>query len=433
MSDPTAKIREKIIDSVVPGSSPLGQSVQKAKEDAQAQLATDEANNLVLQRPAPVLPQEAAAFVNPVAPAQVPATQEFINPGQTQATPQRAPADLSGLQVASNLTAPAIGVPDQSKELNSYFSNHDANLASFQSEEQKLLAEKSAAIQAKIDEDDKNVEKIEPKGFFTGKSTWQKILGGVGMFLGSLTSEGAKNVASIIDNEINRDIEAQKANIKLKQDKSDKNFQRLMDRYGSQEAALLAKKRDAFSMLDVHLKKLELNARNAETKARLAQGREELALKKQAIGVDLLKASLKQNQEAAKGMIPGFSGSNQNPTIVKDLTERIAAQRSANSSIDQLENLLKEGSLIGKNRELAVQVREKLAADMAKAMFGRSSDSELEVARGLIPDVTSIMQRGSVDKDLLENLRKKLAEDVRVAAEAAGFTQIVPVGARKIQ
>jgi hypothetical protein len=433
MADPTKTTRDAVAKAVIPDNSPLGKSLEEDRLRAQEQLAADEANNLVEVRPAAVIPQEAQAFASPQAIPQAPGQlQTFVNPAAPQVQPQRAPADLAATGISSQ-EVPAVTMPDQSKEANGAFNTINTQTTALDSQVDALQKQKAADIEKKIAEDDANVTKIEPHGFFHGKSTWQKILGGVGMFLGSITPEGARNVANIIDTEINRDIDAQKTNIKLKQDKSDKNFQRLMDRYGSQEAALLAKKRDAFTMLDLHLKKLELNARNAETRARLQQGRQEIELKKQAIGVDLYKASLTAGKEAQKGMLAGFKGNNQNPAIVKDLTERVTAQKSASNTIQKLEGLLKDGALIGTNRALAQQLREDLAADIAKAKFGRSSDSELEVARSLIPDVTSLTQRGSVDKALFSSLKNKIAQDVEAAASAAGYSRELPVGAQKIQ
>jgi hypothetical protein len=356
---------------------------------------------------------------------------EFINPGQPQTDPARTVANIAPEAAQAAPVAPAL--PGQEGQIDGAFNALNDRTKELDSQLDNVLKQREAEIATKIAEDDKNVDKIEPKDFFAGKSTWQKVLGGIGMFLGSITPEGAKNVANIIDREITRDIETQKTNIKLKQDKADQRFKLLMDKYGTQEAALIAKKRDAFGMLDAHLKKLELNARNSETRERLSQGRQEIALKREALSNELTKAYLAANKEAQKGMINGYQGSNQNPTIVKELTDRVSAKNSALASITRLEGLLKKGALVGQDAAVAKQVREDLAAAIAKAKFGRSSDSELEVARGLIPDITSVMQRGSTDKELFKSLKKQLDVDVDAAASAAGYSRALPAGARKIQ
>lgn len=425
MADPTSEIRKAVTEKILPKGSPLRKSIEadyKAKEE---QLIADEANNFVMQRDPVNLPADANAFVNPVIPQTPAAPTEFVNPGQPQADSVRSIASAPPTLPVSP------GVTDRTPEINQGFDAYQTQSAAIDSDIQKVQQERQAALD-RLAEDDANLPKVEPKGFFTGKNTWQKVLGGVGLFLSSFTPEGARNVANIIDKEIERDMDAQKTNIKLQQDKNNKDYQRMIEKYGSQEAALLAKKRDAFGLLDLHMKKLEMASRNEETRARISQGREEINLKREALTNELLKAHLSANKEAQKGMIPGFQGSNQNPAIVKDITERVTAQKAANKSLEQLEELLSKGARVGENAALANQIRDKAAADLAKAMFGRSSDSELEQARNLIPDVTSMMQRGSVDKTLLKNLKQKLAQEVKIAAETAGFTQNVP-SARKVQ
>lgn len=410
-----------------PDLSKLPAEMQK-RED---QLAADEANNLVLQRDPVALPAEAQAFTNPV-PAEAP-TQQFVNPSAPAAT--RAPADAGG--IPASVPAPAVAAPtapDQTKALNDVSAKYEAAANDTQTQIDKLNQERMAAIDKHMADDEKNVEKVKPTELFAGKATWQKILGGVGMFLGSITPEGAKNVANMIDKEIERDQQLQLNNIKLKRDKGDRHYQNLLQKYGSQEAALLAKKKDAYTALGFHVQKLELASRNAETRARLAQGAQEIELKKQAINVDLQKAALAAQQAYNKGAVPGYQGQNQNPTIVKDFTERVTAKNSAMNKITQLEELLKKGALTPgtENYKLAQQIRTDLGADIAKAKFGRSSDSELGISMGLIPDITSLTQRGSVDEKLLKNLRTTISKDVDAAAAAAGFTKPTVATARKM-
>lgn len=429
--DPTKDTRRAVAEAVVPKKSPLGQSLEEQRIKEEEQLAIDEANNLVMQRGPVQLPEEAQNFVNPEITQSQPQEVQFVSQGQ--ATPQRSVATEVPLQ--SPASSPIQVTPDVPVVDTSAIDTVGNATRNIDQEIARINEERAAAIQKKIDEDAQNVDKIEPKNFFTGKSTWQKILGGVGLFLGSITPEGARNVANIIDKEIERDIEAQKMNIKLKRDTQNANYEKLLQKYGSQEGALLAKKKSAYEMLDLHLKKLELSSRNAETRARLSQGREELDLKRQSLNQELMKEMMKQTQEAKKGSLIGYQGTNSDPAIVRGLVEQQSAMQRANSTLSDLENLLKEGSKnpFGANKALAEQTRDKLAADMAKAMFGRSSDSELAVAKGLIPDVSSWTQRGGIDKKLLDNLRTRMQKDFDISARAAGYSRPSVPGARKIQ
>jgi hypothetical protein len=383
-------------------------------------------------KPAPA-PQEIAGQVEQIANAPVaPQPQEtFVNPN--------APAERNIATTAPEIpqaaqpAAPAIDVPAIPTN---QFADQEKLINDIGSQEQKLHEERAKLIQKQIEDDEKAAEIIEPKGFFEGKSTWQKILGGIGMFLGSITPEGARNVASMVEKEINRDIEAQKANIKLKQDKKDKRFQMMIQKYGSEEAALLAKKKTAFDLLDLQLKKLEMNARNAETRARLSMGREELNLKRQELAVRTGEAMMKAQKESSKGAIPGYIGSNQNPAMVKEVADRVAAGKAANALIDELEGLLKSGATVpfSDKRKLAQQSIDALAAEIAKSQAGgKYSDFEYEKARGMIPDITSLLQAKSVDKSLLAGLRAKVNKNVDSYASTAGYRRGQVSGAREIK
>lgn len=433
-----SKLSEAKGKSVIPDSLLASQNNQIATR--QNQIASDVAHQSepVMLRD-PNLPPEVAAFANPAAiaapagRAPADASGGFIDPN---AASQAAQAPSIAPQVESPVatTGQELGIPEQTSAINQAHNVYEKQAVDTQAQIDALNKERQDAIQKRMDADDQEVEKVKPTDIFAGKATWQKILGGVGMFLGSITPEGARNVANMIDKEIDRDQQLQLNNIKLKRDKDDRHYQNLLQKYGSQEAALLAKKRDAYTALGLHVNKLEAAAKGAMARQQLGLAKEEIALKRQELGVKQILATQAAHKEQSKGGLPGYQGMNQNPTVVKDMTDSVAAQRAANNTITQLEGLLDQGALnpLGENYAKAQQLRESLAADLAKAMFGRSSDSELEVARRLIPDITSFTQRGAVDKSLFKNLKDKLAKDVDSRAQAAGFSKVQPFGARKI-
>lgn len=381
-------------------------------------------------QPVPSPEELSAQVANPPVQPQSAPQESFINPGeepvrQVASAPAQMPAEVP------TATTPVSPAPAQ----DDFMQAREKEIADVGAQEQRLHQERAAAIQKKLDEDEAMVDKIEPKDFFEGKSTWQKVLGGIGMFVGSITPEGARNVANIVEKEINRDLEAQKTNLKLKQNKADKRFQLLIQKYGSEEAALLAKKKTAFDLLDSRLKRMEMAAKSDEARARISIGREELQIKRDQLKLEAGKAMMKAQQDQNKGSIPGYLGSNQNPAIVKEATERTSAAKSAQSTISKLESLLQEGSLapLSSNRATAKQLRQSLAADLAKAMFGRSSDAELEMALDLIPDITSLTQGKAVDKKLFNSLRNKLATDLDAYLSTAGFSRARVPGAREIK
>ena len=291
--------------------------------------------------PAVAAEPNAEDVVNPAFPVQqeVATSQSaFVNPSQA-VEPQRGVATA-----APTMQAPAAAqapIPDNTDVGTKAIDDYSKSAAGMDDQLAKIQQERSAAIMAKLEEDEKDVQKIEPKSYFEGKNTWQKVLGGVGMFLGSITPEGARNVASIIEKEINRDVEAQKLNIKLKQDKKNSSYQKLLQKYGSDEAAILAKKKGAYDLLDMHLKKLEMVAKNQETRARLSMGREELQLKRDDNKIKMLELLGKQNKEIAKGSIPGYSGAPLDPTAKKELAAAVSSADTIKSSLSELKTLVK--------------------------------------------------------------------------------------------
>lgn len=436
--DPTSKNREAL-KSIVPSSTPLGQSFDKSKKETEDQLAVDEANNLVMAREEIPLPAEAQAFARPVisgrAPGDLGMGEEFINPSAP--TPAAAPVTTSAAPQAA-APAPSPGIPDQSAEMNKGFNAYEQAASDTQAQIDKLNQEKAAAIQKNIEDDEKAVEQINPTDIFAGKATWQKILGGIGMFLGSITPEGARNVASFIDKEIERDQNLQRTNIKLRQDKKDKHFQNLMQKFGSEETALLAKKKDAYTVLGLHMQKLELASRNAETRARMAQGREQIELQKQQLNQQLFAAVQKQAEKQQEGAVAGYSGSIKDPVAARDFRTQVAEVPGVLSEIKNLKDINNKfmgGALSPEARASAQQSQTLLIGKMRTALIGPGTvnESEYKLLRDAISNPTDFFSLGSSNKLKLEKLEAAYKNKMDANAKAYGLQKIMPQGARKIE
>lgn len=436
--DPTQRNRDALASAarkVLPSKSPLSKSLEEQDIREQEQLAIDEANNYITPRPAVNMPMEIQKAVDPsLAIKDLPVAPEgsFVNPNAVVAQESRTPANTFLEPMAPN--APAVPmIPNQTAQIDQAVANYE-NMANETGEKVATLQEQKAqAIQAKMDEDDKNVDKIEPRGFFHGKSTWQKVLGGIGLFLGSITPEGARNVANIIDKEIERDIDAQKTNIKLKQDKNDKSFARLIERYGSQESALLAKKKDAFSLLGIHLQKLQLNAKNDETRARLRMGMQEIEMKKQAIGNDLMKSMLKQQEKAIQGKIPGYTGAIEDATASRQFKDQISELPGVLSEIKNLKTINEKflgGTLSPSARASAQQSQTLLIGKMRVALIGPGTvnESEYKLLRDAISNPTDFFSLGSSNELKLNKLETAYLNKIDANARAFGLEKELPRG-----
>lgn len=379
-----------------------------------------------------VAPAQATEFVNPTQTAPVesnPATSQFSGGGLDPLATYKHGAAIEANAIANQGAQEAQALQGVQQKV----AGIDNQINEVVSQEEKITDDF-------IKQDEETSNKIrnfelKPKNFFAGKSTWQKILGGVGMFLGSITPEGARNVANIIDKEIERDLDVQRNQLALMKDsQSDaaKRYDTKLKQLGSTKLARMSMKSDALSMVKLNLEQIAASAKGEVARGAAMKGIAAIEQGQQTLRASMIKEYMKTNKDNQKGMLNGYEGINENPAIVKDLTDRVTARDSAMIKIGKLEKLLSEGALYGKNAELANQLRTDLSADIAKAKFGRSSDSELAISSSLIPDVTSMTQRGSVDKALFQNLKQTIAQDVDVAAKAAGFRKPTVQGARKM-
>ena len=281
----------------------------------------------------------------------------------------------------------------------------------------------------KVAQNDLDSKKIEPHGFFHNKSGWEKVIGGIGLFLGSITPEGARNVAAIVTKEIERDTESQKLDYQLRKGKVDaisNRYKANIDKYKDDQLARLAMQREKLLATDYQLKGLQAAAKGPMARAKAEAGKAEIEMKI----AEVEQKMFERKQKSGIGTISGYTGSNPNASISKDVYDRSSAADSASATISELEKLSKQGAampLTERNKK-AKLLRTKLSADLAKAMFGRSSDTELEVAMELIPDITSMTQTKGIDQSLFKTLRNRLNSDVESYARKAGYTKNAPLG-----
>lgn len=168
----------------------------------------------------------------PVVPEIVPSTGREIageaqNDSSQELVPsiiqtQEKPATAAGFNISPSLKT---GLTQEANAL-SRQATEEAKLKSKEVEAYDQEAERNRLVKerydnlyrenvTKRDELEANAPKMEHHNIFAGKATWQKIIGGIGMFLGSITPEGARNVAGFIDRTIEADRKMQEANINL--------------------------------------------------------------------------------------------------------------------------------------------------------------------------------------------------------------------------
>lgn len=462
IGDPTQKTRdfvEKGIKAIVPASSPIGQTLEERERKRQEEIEAEEANNLVMQREYVALPgavHEMNAItqgdIPQVSPAQQTKPQEtFVNPGEAKAS--RSPADLGnnmpsldnpdygrGLDMeASELAKQGKQESDAYQTQMNAINQSQQDLQKLnqqkQEEESKLLLEKDQADRAA------NAFKYEKKNFFTGKSTWEKVLGGVGMFLGSLTPEGAKNVARIIESEIDRDLKMQAQEHQMLKDKAStaaNSLAALEKKYGSRQVALLQRKNDMLEMVKARLSQIEANSKGGLARAKAQQGKEAIDMKVRENNLKSYELMRKVKQEEQDGRIPGYEGVINDATAARQMREQISEMPGVKAEIRNLldiNNKFLGGALSTEARASARQSQTILMGKLRSIMLGPGavSDGERELLRDAISNPTDFFSLKSSNSLKLKQLEKAIDSKVQANLNAYGLKKTMPQGAREIK
>lgn len=278
MADPTQPARDfvkSMVSSVVPDNSPLALSnddtltpearakLEEAnKKEAEAAVLKSEATLETDRQPAQGVEFVPSPLVQAPQAGQIqPNTNLSVNPQIKQgfqeersAYQDQVPALEQNMQLGQQ-QAQALSIPGQAE----------------------LEAEKRAQeIQdsMKKAQEERAAMKIEPKSYFEGKSTWQKIIGGVGLFLSSFSEQGHKTAMAAIDSEINRDIERQKAAMDSK-DKDIANkqtsYKYYYDKFKDEKTARILAKREAMEAVKFRAEHIA-NVTTSKTAAAKALG-----------------------------------------------------------------------------------------------------------------------------------------------------------------
>lgn len=462
-NDPTQRTRdfiEKGIKAVIPANSPIGQTLEERERKRQEELEAAEANNLVMQREEVPLPgevHEMSAITKgniPQAPIQNKALQQedtFVNPSETQAS--RSPADLGnnmpsldnpdygrGLDMeASELAKQGKQESDAYQAQMNAIQQYSQDLQKLnqqrQEEEAKLMLEKDQAERAA------NAFKYERKNFFSGKSTWEKVLGGVGMFLGSLTPEGAKNVAKIIENEIDRDLKLQAQEHQILKDKASaaaNSLAALEKKYGSRQVALLQRKNDMLEMVKARLSQIEANAKGGLARAKAQQGKEAIDMKVRENNLKSYELMRKIKNEEQEGKIPGYEGTITDATAARQMREQVSELPGIKAEIRNLLDVNKKflgGALSPQARATAQQSQNMLIGKLRVMIVGPGAvnESEYKLLRDAISNPTDFFSLKSSNELKLKQLEKAIESKVQANLAAYGLKKVMPKGAREIK
>ena len=439
-TDPTQENRDflaNIAKKILPENSPL----MKSDSDT----LTPEARAQIEQQK--IAEQEAAK-----APDQAqPQTQDFVPQVAAQPTPVAntmasgpAPAFDFNAQLPSDIKG---GLNEQRKafeQVSEAYKKQAADVANVEAQYNKASEDE---LKAKQQSEDfaKSVEKdvqerasmrLEPKNFFAGKNTWQKVLGGIGLFLSSFSKEGAARFAEAVDRDIELDLRAQQSAIESK-DKTIAEKKSLVkeyfDKYKNMEAARYFAKADAMNMIAAKTQAVigSIKSQAAAGAARQAYGiaqqnaNENLQKGLMALQAKQMDAMAKNNGKVID--VLGFKGMAPTDQEAQKFRESATATKQAIDSINQLTQLSMKGSKLS----LEDKAKAETVAGMLKAALrttivgpGAVSDNERKMLDNIVANPLEIFSLQKNQLARLQTLAAQVKINLRNQAQTLGIQEV---------
>lgn len=357
------------------------------RQQAKAQVAEAKAQEPIMPAPAP-LPKETEAKAQNVA---------MESPQIVKTSADQGP--LLPMQNPIQGYMQSVGTPyeKQAAAIQAFYnagakkaSEEAGYLDQMKQEQEKMLI----ADQAKRDQEAEflntklqeiNNAKVDPERFWSNKSTGDKILAGIGLFLGAFGAQngGGNKAAAIINDAINRDIKLQEAGI-------DNKAQLYKQHYALTKDAQAARASTRMAMLsNAQLKLQEIASRyqGPEMKARAQQLMAQLDAEKQNAQINLASALQKSaTQQSASPEMTAIM--NLPPTIQKTAIEELGKASEWNRLTEDVTstygNAMKMGasalipSVVGGSKDQYQAMKGKISGAIVGKVPGIKSDSDFE-------------------------------------------------------
>lgn len=335
-------------------SAPTNQQIIKgAKEEISNQQEIENAKNFAANKAAQEQEELAslglaASPVAPQAPVSGPVSASDIvqNPAQQRQvaaletpTIQQAPSAMGQAQ-----SLISQGTAEGQKASQDYIAATDTAMSEIEKQQAKLLedranAEKEGLEKIRLTEEEEKKFRPDDRSVWTKASTGQKIALLVGGFLSSMTPQSAQAFRDGIQKNIDRDNELEAIEmerLKGKTAAARSEFDKLEQRFGSKEAAMLARSNQKLASI---AQKLQVTSQTAQSKIVAANALAGLENVKSAM--DLNKAKLIQEYQKNFGQkIPGYENSIQDKTKKAKFEQSLSQKIALDSTLNDLEKLV---------------------------------------------------------------------------------------------
>lgn len=283
--------------------------------------------------------------------------------------------------------------------------------------------------------------KIEPQSVFANKSTFQKIMIGLGGLMAAFNPNTARAFASSINQQVQNDIDAQRYNLQGKKDKlgaAQSLYAKMLDKYRDEETAAEQTRR---GMLGVLKAKIEANAANAKgqlAKANLLKMAGEIEKEMAESGMEVQEKQMQQDRYKSERTVPGYIGQTRTPGDATKVSEVVADTEAGSQAIDRLIELSKTvwTKVPGtEERAEAAGLRQKLIGSLKTAYVGPGamSDKEREAIIQALGDPTEFFTKQSNVVKKLQTAKEQIIRSRDALARSMGLKKDVPQGAKEIK
>lgn len=300
--------------------------------------------------------------------------------------------------------------------------------------------------QAKLDEQFKLLDseatklgtlKVDPDRFWANKGSSEKVMAGIGLVLGAFGSGGNKGVKVITD-AIDRDIDAQKADIQTAKDVySAKSglYAKMVDRFKDKRAAEEATRLAYLNNAELKIKEIEARYGGDEVKAKAQVALGEIQVKKDearqrfaaaiktSVGPDTAPEAMTPEQRDR--FVPGYGLALTKEDAAK-FKESVA---SAGSARRELGRLLEIAGMPGKSLSPELRAEASTRANMLTGLLkddvvgpGTISDKDRELLREVAADPTKIASLDGATKARLRTAMDVVEKNLGQRAKTIGLT-----------
>lgn len=420
--DPTAANRSAIADwfkSIIPDNSPLSQSgqvpVQQTLSPQVQKLRDDELISKQNQNVSDLAPY-------------VSATQGDINNPREIASPP--PMSQPMLPKIPSYNA-GLGTLDKAANLYVEGANKEAAAYDYQANEaEKLNKEKIRQDQedevrkeaemadfvnkSKEYEDAIDSKKLDPTRMFSNMSTGNKILAGLSIFLGGFDPSGQNKALGIIQNSIERDIDAQKedyARAVAKKQEHNSLYGKILEKYKDKGVARSMAIGGMYQALSMRTQAMAAQAKSPQVKAAILEKRAAFEQEKEK-NYGAAVAKVQENMQKNSGLsVPGFQGQAPTEKEAIELRAKVNSFQNAQRELGTLMSFNNLGSKFSpEDAAKAGVAAAALKASIRKEIIGEGTVSETDqkLLDSVVRDPTRLFNMPSKDKAALTYLGEKL-------------------------